>query len=345
MSILKNKKYSFLDDYSEGCHPHILRALTETNFLQHKAYGQDEYSKEARLKIHSHINNVDAKIFFIAGGTLTNIISLSSCLRSHEAIVTASTGHINKHETGAIEATGHKVISVKSVNGKLTVEDVQQVLLDYSLAPHMVKPKLVYISNATEIGTVYTKLELEKLSKFCQKENLFLFMDGARLGSALCSHKSTLSLEDISHLTDMFWIGGTKVGALLGEAIVINTPKLAEDFEFHIKQRGALLAKGRVLGIQFNELFTDNLLFELAQISNDHAKRLSEAILSKGYELSSELESNQLFPIFPNKLIQKLREHFDFYQWGEVDADHTLIRLVTSWATEQTEVNKFIGML
>jgi len=342
---MTTQKYSFLDDYSEGCHPKILQALSETNVIQQSAYGNDEYSIEARELIHAKLHNPDSKIFFVAGGTLANIIIHTACLRSHEAVITAYSGHINRHETGAIEATGHKVITCATSNGKLNSEHVQNALNEYSLFPHMVKPRMVYISNATEMGTVYNKQELVELSSFCKNNGLLLLLDGARLGSALASQKSDLTLKDIANLTDVFWLGGTKMGALIGEAIIINTPDLAKDFEFFIKQRGALTAKGRVLGMQFKELFTNDLYFELAKQTNRYAKKLADGVTQKGYKLSSELESNQVFPILPNSVISELEKHFHFYQWKKVDAKSTLIRLVTSWASDEKQIEKFIRLL
>jgi len=245
-------KYSFLDDYSEGCHPLIMQALSRTNLVQQTSYGNDEYSQQAKTLIRQRLHSPEADVYFVSTGTQANLIVISSMLRSHEAVISAATGHILVRETGAIEATGHQIISVKTDNGKLTLESIQAVLDEYTMVPpHMVKPKLVYISNATETGTIYSKAELTALYNFCQEKGLYLFLDGARLGSALCSGNNDIIFEDLPKLTDVFYIGGTKNGALIGEAIVINNPYLKEDFAFHIKQRGALLSKGRLLGIQF----------------------------------------------------------------------------------------------
>ena len=339
------EKYSFLDDYSEGCHPNILTALAQTNLTQQTAYGNDGYSSEAKELIHAKLNNPDANIYFAAGGTLANIVVASSILKSHEAIISAETGHIVVHETGAIEATGHKIISIKSNNGKLNTDDIQLALDSHSLVPHMVKPKLVYISNASEIGTIYTKRELQSLHDFCEEKGLYLFLDGARLGSALCSEKNDLTLADLSKLTDIFSLGGTKNGALIGEAIIINNQILNEDFAFHLKQRGALLAKGRLLGIQFVELFRENLFFELASHANKMSQKISKAIVKKGYELFAETESNQIFAVLPNILIEKLSEEFAFYIWQKKDEEHSVVRLVTSWATNEQKVDGFIDRL
>jgi len=335
-------KHSFLDDYSEGCHPKILEALADTNLVQQTAYGNDDYSEQARKLIREHLGGKDIPIFFVSGGTLANIIITSNVLRSHEAVIAVSTGHIVVRETGAIEATGHKIITVESKVGKLTPDDIEVALTNNAHYPHMAKPRLVYISNASEVGTIYTKLELQSLSKTCKKNALLLLLDGARLGVALTANENDLTLQDISELTDIFWIGGTKAGALIDEAIVIPNELLAHEFEFHIKQRGGLLAKGRLLGLQFVELFTDGLFFELTHHANAMAQKLSEAITRSGYVLSSPTESNQIFPILPNFMIEGLKENYDFYVWEKVDDQHSVIRIVTSWATEERQVEGLI---
>ncbi len=259
--------YRFTNDYSEGAHINILNALVESNLNQEIGYGNDSFCEEAKKLIKAKIKNENADIHFVSGGTQANLIIISSALRPHEAIIAASTGHINVHETGAIEATGHKICTVETEDGKLSVEHIKSVLENHS-DEHMVKPKMVFISNSTELGTIYKKAELEEISKFCKENNLYLHLDGARLGSALTSRDNDLTLDELSSLVDIFYIGGTKNGALLGEAIVINNDRLKEDFRYHIKQKGAMLAKGKVLGIQFVELFKNDLFFELA----NHAK-------------------------------------------------------------------------
>ena len=336
------QKYSFLDDYSEGCHPKILEAMAHTNMVQQIAYGDDEYSEQAKDLIRGHLGDSTIPVYFVAGGTLANIIIMSSALRSHEAVISASTGHIVVRETGAIEATGHKIITVSTHDGKLTPDDIKSALASNAHFPHMAKPRLVYISNATEAGTVYTKNELIALSETCKKNDLLLLLDGARLGVALTAKINDLSLRDIAELTDVFWIGGTKAGSLLGEAIVIPNKKLAKDFSFHIKQRGALLAKGRLLGSQFKELFSANLFFELTKHANDMAEKLSDAIAHEGFEFTARTESNQLFPILPNTLIDKLKYKFNFYIWEKRDEEFSSIRLVTSWATDEKQIDAFI---
>lgn len=253
--------YSFKNDYSEGAHPRILETLIKTNLEQSEGYGKDVYCEEAKKLIQNKLNNRDLDVHFISGGTQTNLIAISAFLRPYEGVISANTGHIYVNEAGSVEATGHKVIPVNVEDGKLRRDDILLVLSKFN-NEHVVKPKLVYISNSTEIGTVYTKSELEELSKVCRENDLLLFMDGARLGSALSCIENDLTLEDISKLTDVFYIGGTKNGALLGEALVICNKDLQEDFRYNLKQRGAMLAKGRLLGIQFIELFKDDLFLK-----------------------------------------------------------------------------------
>lgn len=336
--------YSFKNDYSEGCHVRILEALSKANTDQQEGYGDDEYSEQARTYIKSKIANQNAKIRFVSGGTQANAVVIAAALRPHESVISAESGHINIHEAGAIEATGHKIEYASKANGKLCPADIEPLLIKAE-DHHMVKPRLVYISNSTELGTIYRKAELEALSEFCKKNSLLLFLDGARLGSALTSVNNDLTLADIARLTDVFYIGATKNGALMGEAIVIINDSLKPDFEFHLKQRGALVSKGRFIGIQFAELFRDDLFFEMARHANNMAMKMVEAIKLKGYDFVASPESNQIFPILPNKLIAKLETIFDFYPWRKVDNEHTSIRLVTSWATDEKAVDEFIEYL
>lgn len=333
--------YSFKNDYSEGAHPRILEALISSNLKQEEGYGEDQYSLEAIELLKKRIGRKDIDIHLFSGGTQTNLTALSSFLMPHEAVISADTGHINVHEAGAIEATGHKVITLQSDDGKLKPKDIQSVL-DSHMDEHMVRPKLVYISNATEIGTIYTKIELEEISRLCKENRLLLYMDGARLGSALCADESELDLLTLSKLVDSFYIGGTKNGALLGEALVISSQDLKEDFRYHIKQRGALLAKGRLLGIQFLELFKDNLFFDLAHHANRMAYMLKRDLSELAFDFLTYSPTNQIFPILPNKLITHLEKKYGFYIWSNVDSKTSSIRLVTSWATQKDAVQNFI---
>ena len=333
--------YSFKNDYSEGAHPKILRALIETNLEQVEGYGEDYYTRKAVELLKENIKRKDIDIHLFSGGTQTNLTALSAFLRPHEAAIAANTGHILVHETGAIEATGHKIISIEVQDGKIGPEHLKTVLETHA-DEHMVKPKLVYISNPTEIGSIYKKKELAELSQFCRENQLFLYLDGARLGSALCSNENDLELSDLAMLVDAFYIGGTKNGALMGEALVICRDSLKEDFRFHMKQKGALLAKGRLLGIQFLELFKDGLYFELATNANKMASLLRREISQAGYLFLTHSPSNQIFPILPNEIITKLQEKYSFYVWSQVDPEHSAIRLVTSWATKEDAVREFI---
>ncbi|MDR3010412.1 MAG: aminotransferase class I/II-fold pyridoxal phosphate-dependent enzyme [Sphingobacterium sp.] len=335
--------YNFKNDYSEGAHPHILEKLVETNLIQQLGYGEDDYSKEAKTILRNKIDNQHAVIHFLSGGTQTNLLVISFLLRVHEAVISAKTGHISANETGAIEATGHKVITVETADGKLTPEDITKTLNDHALAPHVVKPRIVYISNSTEIGTIYSLAELKALYLCCQQQQLLLYLDGARLGHALTAENNDLTFAAIAKYSDVFYIGGTKNGALLGEAVVFNRPDLAQDFDYAIKQKGAMLAKGRVLSIQFLVLFKDDLYLELAWKANSLAMRMAKAIKDRGYSFLTDSTTNQIFPILPKSVINTLLLDYQFYIWKEIDHDHAAIRLITSWATDETQVNNFIN--
>lgn len=332
--------YSFKNDYSEGAHPTILQKLVETNLTQTVGYGEDEFCDEARELIKKQLKK-EAEIHFVSGGTQANLIVISSILKPYESVIAAETGHIAVHETGAIEATGHKINTIATSDGKISATQIEKVLKLHT-DEHMVKPKMVYISNSTEVGSVYTKAELKSIYDFCQENNLILFVDGARLGSALTSSKCDLTLEDMANLCDVFYIGGTKNGALIGEAIVFNKLDLNENFRFHIKQKGGMLAKGRLIGIQFSELFRNDLFFEMGKHANKMAEKLAKNISNKGFEFLTEPSSNQIFPIFPNELIAKLQHHFEFFVWEKIDEEKSAIRLVTSWATPEEKVEYFI---
>lgn len=338
-------KFSFKNDYSEGCHPNILEALVSSNLDQQAGYGEDVYSLEAKELIKQKINNHDSAVYFVSGGTQANLIVISSVLRPYQSAISAGTGHILNNETGAIEATGHKIISIPKEDGKLAPEDIIPVLEGHRNIPHQVMPKLVYISNSTELGTIYTLKELEDLSKFCKENGLYLFMDGARLGHGLTAETSDLSLQDVAALTDIFYLGGTKNGALIGEAIIINHKDLQQDFAFNIKQKGALLAKGRLLGIQFLELMKNDLYFELAKHANQQAMKMKKAMQEKGVEFLSDTYTNQIFPILNNNLIEKLSDKFEFYIWKKIDENYSAIRMITSWNTDDKPINQFIEII
>lgn len=337
-------KFSFKNDYSEGCHPNILQALLSYNDDQQAGYGEDQYSLEAKKLIQQKIQS-DSDIYFVSGGTQANLIVISSILKPYQCVISAATGHILNNETGAIEATGHKILSIEKEDGKLTPEDIIPVLENHRNIPHQVMPKLVYLSNSTELGTVYTLGELEKLSTFCKENNLYIFMDGARMGHALTAEISDLTLEKVAKFTDVFYLGGTKNGALIGEAIVINNKEIQQDFAFNIKQKGALLAKGRLLGIQFLELMKNDLYFELAAHANRQAMKIKNAMKERGVQFLSDTYTNQIFPILNNRLIEKLSEKFEFYVWKKMYDDFSAIRLITSWNTADEPINEFIEII
>lgn len=344
-------KYSFNDDYSEGVHPKLLSAILTTNAAQQTPYGNDIYTKQACERIRAKLGCSDnVGVWFVPSGTSANAISIGSCLRPHESVIAASSGHIVVRETGAIEATGHKIINVPPVNGKLTVASIQRALDENWHFPHMARPRLVYISNATEIGTVYSKAELTAIKALCVERKLLLFVDGARMGHALASEKNDCTWHDIFELTDLFWIGGTKNGSLLGEAIVIKDPEGAADFGFHVKQHGCLLAKSWIMGVQFATLFDpeDNLFLQLASHANEMAARISHAIKAAGYELVAETETNQVFAIVPLPVMERLQQHFTFFVWDRLKngrEEKAVIRLVTSWATDAAQVERFADFL
>ena len=337
--------WSFKNDYSEGCHPRMLEAMLRANADQQEGYGEDGYSVGAGDSIRAVFHCPDSDVHFVSGGTQANLIVIAAALRPHESVIAASTGHIHIHEAGAIEATGHKINAVASPDGKVTAEMIRAVLDEHITIPHMVKPRLVYISNSTEIGTVYRRSELQVLAEFCRSHGLILFCDGARLGSALCSPGIDVMPPDMAGLTDVFTIGGTKNGAAWGEAVVIKSKELKPEFGYHLKQHGALLAKGRFLGIQFQELFRDGLFFEMARYANAMAMKLAEAIRKAGHPFLTEPVSNQIFPILPNRLIECLASRYGFYVWQKTGDDRSAIRLVTSWATPETMIDRFIDDL
>lgn len=336
--------YNFKNDYTEGAHPRILEALKQTNLEQLEGYGEDQYCRKAIHLLRQKIKNPSVDIHFVSGGTQTNAIVIQSVLKPYESVISASTGHINTHEAGAIEHTGHKINVVESSDGKLSCESIQSVL-DMHKDEHMVKPKLVYISNATETGTIYMKNELETLSMFCRSKGLLLYLDGARIGSALCSKDNDMTLAQLSQCVDVFYIGGTKNGAMLGEAVVLCNDSLKADFRFQLKQNGALLAKSRIFGLQFLELFKDDLFFRLADHANAMALKLSQHIEKMGFQFLTQSSTNQIFPIFSQEIIGRLSKKYGFYVWENLDTRLSAIRLVTSWATKEEAIDSFIADL
>ena len=336
-------KHSFRNDYSEMAHPKVLEALAAVGNRQFEGYGLDEYSADAAALIREIINFPSADIHFISGGTHANLVVISSFLRPHEAAIAPESGHIFVHEAGAIEATGHKICTRPGQNGKLCPADIESVLFEHS-DEHMVKPRLVYISMSTECGTVYTKSELSAISSCCRNSGLYLYIDGARLGVALNSSACDLTYSDVSKLADVFFIGGTKTGALFGEAIVICNDKLKEDFRFLLKQRGALLAKGAAIGVQFKALFSDGLYDELSLRSIIMAKRLADGIKALGYDFLYPIQTNIIIPVFPAQIADSLHKLYGFHDWKRFD-DKTAVRLVASWATSENRIDEFIADL
>ena len=334
--------YSFKNDYSEGAHEKIMTAMLAANRQQSQGYGEDDHCQNAARYIRKKIGRTDVDVHFLLGGTQVNLTVLAAFLRPYEAAIAVETGHICVHETGAIEATGHKVISVPGVKGKLTPQGVEQVIAQH-MDEHMVKPRLVYISNSTELGTLYTRDELQALRTACDRYGLYFYMDGARLASALTSKENDLTMEDLPRYLDAFYTGGTKCGALFGEALVICKPELKPDFRYMIKQRGAMAAKGWLLGIQFEELFRDDLYFALGEHANDMAALIRSALSEAGIRFFSPTAStNQIFPILSTACIEQLLAKYAFGVWEAYDQEHTIVRFVTSWATEEEAVHDLI---
>lgn len=338
----------FESDYTEGAHPKILERLNETNMIQASGYGHDEFCESAKNKIRKTINCPNAQIQFITGGTQTNQIVIDTMLKPFEGVVSAQTGHVNSHEAGAIEYTGHKVIPIPQHEGKIDgteLNDYLETFFSDGNNEHMVFPGMVYISHPTEYGTLYTKNELTKISSVCRKNNIPLFMDGARLGYGIMAKSSDLSLEDIAELCDVFYIGGTKCGALCGEAVVFTKNNMPQHFENLVKKHGALLAKGRLLGVQFDALFTDNLYLEISKNAIDTAEALKKALKEKGYRFLLDSPTNQQFVILENKFMEELKKSVKFNFWEKYDKDHTVVRFATSWSTKMENVEKLINLL
>ena len=332
-------------DYNEGAHPSVMDALLMTNMEQTIGYGEDEYCEEARGIIKKLCKNNKLYVQFLVGGTQANKTIIDAALRPHQGVLSADTGHINVHETGAIEACGHKVLALPSKDGKINASQIEEAYfehMDKGSREHEVQPKMVYISNPTEYGTLYSKEELEDISKVCHDHGLYLFMDGARLGYGLVCEENDLDLPTIAELCDVFYIGGTKVGALFGEAVVINNDNIKEDFRYLIKQYGGMLAKGRLLGIQFKALLEDGLYFDISKHAILMADAIRRTLDKKGYKYYIESPSNQIFVIIPNKDLEKLSEEFILSNEGKYDDNSTVVRVCTSWATKKEHVSAFI---
>ncbi len=338
----------FNNDYSEGCHPAVLEALVKTNMEQTSGYGMDPYCAKAADRIRKLCGREDLDVHFLVGGTQTNLTVIAASLRPHQGVLGAESAHVQVHETGAIEATGHKVLSLPSSDGKISGAQIDEAVRSHfsdEAAEHTVQPKMVYISNPTELGTVYSLAELEDIASVCRKNGLYLFLDGARLGYGLTAKGNDLTLPDLARLCDVFYIGGTKVGALFGEAVVISNPAIAQDFRYLIKQRGGMLAKGRLLGVQFDALLTDGLYFEIAAKANALADQLRETLEELHYPFLVPGTTNQVFPILPDTLLDRLAEDFSFTQQERMDSKHRAVRFCTSWATTEENIRALCSAL
>lgn len=336
----------FNNDYCEGCHEKILEALGKTNMVQTPGYGEDGFCKSAAERIRTLCGREDAAVHFLVGGTQSNQTVISAALRPHQGALCAESGHIACHETGAIEATGHKVLTVPSEDGKISAGQVREVVNAHRADPsfeHTVQPGLVYISNPTELGTLYSLRELEELSKACHELGLYLFLDGARLGYGLVSKGNDVTMRDIARLCDVFYIGGTKAGALFGEAVVISNEALKRDFRYLIKRHGGMLAKGRLLGIQFDTLLEDNLYFDIAARAVSMADKIRKALEDCQVPFLVPGVTNQIFPILPDDVLEELGKKYVFCEQARVDETHRAIRICTSWGTREENVQALCG--
>ena len=328
----------FNSDYLEGAHPSIMVKMAETNMVQTVGYGEDEYCEAAREKIKVACQAPEADVHFLVGGTQTNTTVIAAILRPWQGVISAVSGHINCHEAGAIESTGHKVITLPTDNGKITAQQVADYVewhKNDESTEHIVQPGMVYISHPTEAGTLYTKAELTELYDTCRRYGLPLFIDGARLGYGLAADESDMTLPEFARLCDVFYIGGTKVGALFGEAVVIMNESLKKDFRFIMKQRGGRLAKGRLLGIQFDALFTDDLYFKISRHAIEMAHQIRDIFVSAGYPLLFDSPTNQQYPIMPDAELAEIGKSFGYEYWERVDETHSGVRFCASWATTQ----------
>ncbi len=337
----------FESDYTQGATPEIIQRLVETNMEMTPGYGMDEYCMSAKRKIKAEIGREDIDVHFLVGGTQTNFTFISSVLRPHQGVICAETGHIHVHETGSVEACGHKLLPLPSADGKITAEQIATLTDNHYGDPnfeHMTQPKLVYISFPTENGTIYSKAELTAISSVCKERQLILFLDGARLGYGLACKKNDLTMADIANLCDAFYIGGTKVGALFGEALVIVSDKCKKDFRYIEKQKGAMLAKGRLLGLQFDTLFTNGLYHKISNHAAYLAEKIEAAFKNKNIELYYDSPTNQQFPVLSQEQHDILKKDFVFSDWGR-RGDKYIVRFCTSWATDEKDVEKLLSVI
>lgn len=338
----------FENDYSEGAHEKVMDALIRTNMEQLPGYGTDRYCESAKEKIRRACGCPEAEIYFLVGGTQTNQAVISSMLKPYEGVIAAQTGHVNTHEAGAIEYAGHKVLTLPQDNGKISAEELEEYLgafYEDENREHMVFPGMVYISHPTEYGTLYTKGELAELSDLCGRFGIPLYLDGARLGYGLTADGTDVSLKDIAEYSDVFYIGGTKAGALCGEAVVFTKENVPPHFLTMIKQQGALLAKGRLLGVQFDTLFTDDLYFRISRKAIEAANRMKDIFREKGYRFYVDSPTNQIFVILENKRMERLSREVRFSFWSKLDEEHTVVRFAVSWAVRMEDVERLAAFL
>ena len=338
----------FHNDYNEACHEAVLKKIQDNMGKQMGGYSEDISCARAASLIRQLCEKDDLAVHFLVGGTQTNLTVIAASLRPHQAALGAETAHINVHETGAIEATGHKVIGLPTVDGKIKPEQIRDAMEAHyadSAHEHIPQPKLVYISNTTELGTHYSLDELQAISDVCKAYKLYLFVDGARLGYALAAKGNDVTFADLARLTDVFYIGGTKVGALFGEAVVISNPVIAEDFRYIMKQRGGMLAKGWLLGLQYEALLEDGLYLQIAKHADAMADRIRETLKKCKYPLLVEGVTNQIFPILPDSVLEKLQENFTFSEQVRIDETHRAVRFCTSWATTEGAVDELCNAL
>lgn len=346
--LIDMDKIHFDCDYMAGAHPEIMRRLSETNLLKTPGYGYDDYTRSAEKLILDMCGLKQGRVHFLVGGTQTNATVIDGLLHQYEGVIATEFGHVNVHESGAIEASGHKVLALPAHDGKLNPKELKQYISDFyrdDTWQHMVQPGMVYISHPTELGTLYSLKELEDISIVCHEANIPLYLDGARLGYGLMADDTDVTIQDIARLCDVFYIGGTKVGALFGEAVVVTRDNLLPRFFSLIKQHGALLAKGRLLGLQFETLFTDGLYFKIARHAVEQAMKLKKAFVEKGYRLFIDSPTNQQFVILPNSEIDRLSEYASFEYWGPRGENETPVRFVTDWSTKADDVDMFIKQL
>lgn len=344
----QTSKLSFASDYLEGTHPEILNKLVETNMLKTAGYGLDDFSKAARAKIRSACKAPEADIFFLVGGTQTNATIIDAILRPYQGVIAAESGHISMHEAGAIEAGGHKVLTLPHHNGKISANEIKRYIENYQQdenRDHTVMPGMVYLSHPTEYGTLYSKRELMQISEVCRTNQIPLYLDGARLAYALACPENDVTLPDIAMLCDVFYIGGTKCGALFGEALVIPKPNFIPHLFSIIKQHGALLAKGRIAGIQFDTLFTDNLYGRIGNVAITAANKIRSALTEKGYQLAFPSPTNQIFIILDKTQAASLSQKIEMGFWENLDDNHVVMRIATSWASSDEDVDQLLALL